>query len=158
VQLFPVLYGLQLFSLLRGEFQTGRELGEQLLRLAQSVQAPPLLVEAHLALETVLVDQGEFRLALEHYQQVQALYEPQRHGLLGFLYGHDPGVFGRCFAAWALWFLGYPDQAVATMYAAFTAIREFLHPLNLAHAHLMAAIIHQLRRESRKTQEHAGAV
>jgi predicted ATPase len=157
VQLFPVLYGLQLFSLVRAEFQTGRELAEQLLRLAQSVQAPPLLVEAHLALETVLVDQGEFLLALEHYRQLLALHDPQQHGSPRFLYGHDPGVFGRCFAAWALWFVGHPDQAVATIHEALTLIGEFTHPLNRAHAHLMAAMIHQFRREPRMVQEHAEA-
>ena len=42
-QLFPVLFGLAAFHLVRGELQTARELSEQLLRLAQSVQDPALL-------------------------------------------------------------------------------------------------------------------
>ena len=42
-QLFPVLWGLWLFYFVRGELQTARELGEQLLSLAQSVQDPALL-------------------------------------------------------------------------------------------------------------------
>ena len=37
-QLFPVLWGLWVFYLMRGELQTARELGEQLLSLAQSVK------------------------------------------------------------------------------------------------------------------------
>ena len=45
-QLFPVLRGLLVFYLLRAELQTARELGEQLLRLAQNVQDPALLLEA----------------------------------------------------------------------------------------------------------------
>src|SRR5262249_32304776 len=48
-QLFPVLRGAWLFYLNRGELQTARELGAQLLRLAQSAQDPLLLLEAHSA-------------------------------------------------------------------------------------------------------------
>ncbi len=36
-QFFPVLWGLWVFYLVRAEFQTARELAEQLMRLAQSV-------------------------------------------------------------------------------------------------------------------------
>jgi hypothetical protein len=45
-----VLFGLWLFYLGRAELQTTRELGEQLLTLAQRVQDPALLLEAHRAL------------------------------------------------------------------------------------------------------------
>ncbi len=58
-QLFPVLVGLRLFYALRGELQTARELGEQLLRLAQSVQDAALLLEAHYALGVPLYWLGE---------------------------------------------------------------------------------------------------
>jgi len=44
-----VLAGLWGFYLIRAELQTARELGEQLLRLAQSAGRPALLVEAHFA-------------------------------------------------------------------------------------------------------------
>ena len=45
-QLFPVLGGLYTFHFLRAELQTARELAEQLLRLAQSLQDPALLLWA----------------------------------------------------------------------------------------------------------------
>jgi predicted ATPase len=49
-QLFPVLRGLWSFYIARPELRTTRELGEQLLSLAQRVQDPPLFVVAHYAL------------------------------------------------------------------------------------------------------------
>src|SRR6185295_4724596 len=49
-QLFPVLWGLWLFYTARAEHKTARELGEQLLSLAQRVQDPALLLQAHHAL------------------------------------------------------------------------------------------------------------
>ena len=53
-QLFPALWGLWAFYAIRAELETAHELGEQLLRLAQSQQDPALLLEAHYALGTIL--------------------------------------------------------------------------------------------------------
>ncbi len=50
-QLFAVLRGLWNFYLVRLEFQTARELGEQLLTLARRAQDPALLQEAKALLE-----------------------------------------------------------------------------------------------------------
>ena len=49
-ELFPVLWGLWPFYLVRAEYQTARELAEQCLSLAQRVQDSALLLLAHLAL------------------------------------------------------------------------------------------------------------
>src|SRR5262249_3905526 len=58
-QLFPVLFGLRRFHHVRGEVLVARELGEQLLGLAQKEQDPALLVEAHWALGSTLFLLGE---------------------------------------------------------------------------------------------------
>ena len=64
-QLFSVLRGLWQFYNMRGEYQTARELGEQCLHLAQNVQEPALLLEAHHALGPTLLFLGELP-ALDH--------------------------------------------------------------------------------------------
>ena len=64
---------------MRAEFQTARELGEQLLSLAQRVQDPALLLEAHHALGDTLFYLGEFARARAHLEQGMALYDPQQH-------------------------------------------------------------------------------
>jgi predicted ATPase len=63
----------------------------------------------------------------------------------------------RCFAAWALWFLGKPDQALDRIQEALNLAHELSEPHGLAHTLLFAAILHQLRREERKAQQHAEA-
>jgi len=63
----------------------------------------------------------------------------------------------RCFAAWALWFLGKPDQSLQRIREALTLAREFSEPYGLAHALFFASVLHQLRREERQAQEHAEA-
>jgi predicted ATPase len=59
LQLFPVLFRLALFYINRGELQTTRDLSEQLMRLAQSVQDRYLLSVAHMALGCTLFLLGE---------------------------------------------------------------------------------------------------
>jgi predicted ATPase len=68
-QLFRVLSGLWFFYLARAELQTAHELAEQLLSLAQSVQDPAFLVEAHRALGMTLWHLGEFASAQKHCEQ-----------------------------------------------------------------------------------------
>src|SRR5262249_8896678 len=112
-QLFPILFGLCIFYFIRGELQTARELAEQLLTLAQSVDDPALLLEASLALGNTLFFLGELRLARKYEEQSIALYDPQQHHAQAFLYGGtDPGVICFSYTAWVLWHLGYPDQAI----------------------------------------------
>jgi len=84
-RLFTILRGLWSFYSIRAELQTARELGEQLLNLATSIQDTGLLVEAHRVLGITLHFQGEFVLALEHFEQSLTLYDTQRHRSHTFL-------------------------------------------------------------------------
>jgi class 3 adenylate cyclase/tetratricopeptide (TPR) repeat protein len=86
-QLFPVLFGLRTFYYNRGELQIARELGEQLLRLAQRRQDPDLLLEASRALGATLSFIGELTAARTHLEQGIALYNLQLHRSHAFLYG-----------------------------------------------------------------------
>jgi class 3 adenylate cyclase/predicted ATPase len=158
-QLFPVLWGLWVFSLVRAELQTARELGEQLLTLAQSAQDPALLLEAHHALWVTLLYRGELLPARAHMEQGIALYDPQQHRALAFLYGsHDPAMCCQSSAAVALWLLGYPEQALESMHDGLTRAQELSHPFSLAWALHLAAELHQLRREGQLSQERAEAL
>ena len=108
-------------------------------------------------MEITFMHLGEFALALEHFEKALSLYDPERHRDDAFLYAQNPGVAMRCFAAWALWFLGQPDQALERIQEALTLARELSEPHGLAHALFFAAILHQFRREERMAQEHAEA-
>ncbi len=156
-QLFPILRGLYVFYLLRGEVRTAHELGERLLSIAQSVHDPAFLLEAHFAVGQTLVFRGEFVAARAHLDHGIALYDPVRHRSHAFLYGQDPGVFCRLLAAWNLGFLGYPDQALSTGQEALAVAQEVDHPLSRAAAHVLFAVTLQFRRDGHAAQEHAGA-
>jgi len=158
-QLFHVLWGLRAFHVVRGEYQTGRELGEQMLRLAQSVQDPLLLLGAHYALGTSLLFLGEFALARIHYlEQGITLYDPQQHSSYAFIYGGQaPGIFCLANGSWVLWLLGYPDQALKRSDEALSLAQGLSHPPSLAFALIGADVLHNFRREGQAAQERAEA-
>ncbi len=156
-QLFQVLRGLWYFYLHRVELQTARELGEQLLTLAQHVGDPALRLEAHYTLGNTLNYLGEFAAAQAHFGQGIALYDPQRHRAHTVRYGQDPGVICRAYAGVTLWLLGYPDQALQRSHEALTLARELAHPFSLGFALAFAAWLHYFRREGQLTQERAEA-
>jgi predicted ATPase len=150
---FPVLWRLALFYLMRAELPTAQALGEQCLRLGQGAQDPDLCMEAHLQLGAILCYLPDNPLALEHCKRANTLYDAERHASHTYLYGHNPLVLSRCFGAWALWMLGYPDQGRDTVNAAVAVARELGHPMSLASALFFAAFLHWLRRERSRTQE-----
>jgi predicted ATPase/class 3 adenylate cyclase len=157
-QLFRVLWGLWGVYGVRGEDQTQRALGEQLLSLAQRLEDPDLLLEAHHALWATLFFGGELVAPRPHLERGMRLYDPQRHRAHAALYsGHDPGVCCRHIAAHSLWLLGYPDQAVASSQAALALAQQLTHPFSLAFSLNWAAMLRHLRREAPLTQAHAEA-
>jgi TOMM system kinase/cyclase fusion protein len=157
-QLFPVLWGLWSYSLVRAEYQTAHTLGEQLLTLARHVQDSAMLLVAHRTLGATLYFLGAAASASTHLAQGIALYDPQPHHASMFLYGEDTGVVCRSHAAHALWSLGYPDQGLARSQEAVTLAQHMVHPYTLCYVLNMAALLHQLRREMRVAQDRAEAL
>jgi predicted ATPase len=155
-QLLPALAGLFQFYFVRAELQTARDLGKQLLTLAQRQHDPVFLARAHMSLGLPLFGLGEFALAREHLEQGVALYDPQQHGSLVFRAVQDRIVI-LSYAAAALWQLGYPDQALERSHEALALARELSHPFSLAVALDLASWLHQVRREWQAVQERAEA-
>jgi TOMM system kinase/cyclase fusion protein len=152
-QLFPVLWGLWQFTVARAEHQTARELGEQLFKLVQRGQDSALLLKAHYTLGLTLFWLGEFAAAEEHLEQGIALYGLQQHHSHTFLYEQDSGVGSLVYAAWSLWMLGYPTQALKRSQEALTLAQELSHPFSLAIAQGGVALVRQLRREVQAARE-----
>jgi class 3 adenylate cyclase/dephospho-CoA kinase len=157
-QLFPVLRGLYSFHLTRGVFRTAHALGEQFLRLAQRIQDPMFLPEAHFVVGQTLFCFGELSAAREQYEQGIACYDPKQHHSQAFLYGQDSGVFCRAQVAWNLWLLGYPEQARQRSQEALTLARELVHPMSMVFALLFAAFLHMFQREGQAAHELAEAL
>src|SRR5262249_54742902 len=151
------LGGLVIFYINRGEDQTARELGEQMLSLAQRVQEPTGLANAHITLGNALYFLRELDAARPHLEQGVAFYNAPQHRSQGFLTETHQGVFGLIRLAQVLWWLGYPDQALQRSHEALTLARELAHPASVATALFFAAEVHMHRREGQSTYEQAEA-
>jgi predicted ATPase len=156
--LFPVLRGLWVFHVQQGKLQRAHELGGQLLRLAQDQQDPAPLLEAHRALGSTSYFLGDFAQGRAYQEQGIALYDLPRHRSLALLYGQDPGVVCKAFAAVTLWSLGYSDEALKRSHEALILARDLSHPFSLGYALFFAARLYQHRQEGRLAQEQADAL
>jgi predicted ATPase len=157
-QIFPALLGLCGFYLVRAELQTAQELGQQILRLARSLQDRMSLLLAHFSLGPPLFWLGEFQSARTHLEAGSALYDSLKDRFLAWQAGLDPGVVCLSYAALTLWFQGYPDQALKRSHEALTLARQLSHPHSVAEALCFIAWLHQFRREGQTAQEWAEAV
>lgn len=156
-QLFPVLRGLMMYYLVRGQLRTGQQLGKQLLDLAQSQSEPALLLLAHYQLGMVLLLRGELASAHTHHSQALTIYNPQEHRTLALRYGIDLGVGSHTYLAWELWQLGYPDQALQHSQKARTLAQDLSHSHSLAFSLVDAAFLYQFCHEAPAAYELAAA-
>ncbi len=149
-ELFSALWGLRHFYSNRSELETSRQLGEQLVDLAQRQGDRDRLLLAQQGLGHPLLMMGEFGPARQCFEHGMVLYNPVEHRALALRYGVCPGVQCITLAATALWFLGYPEQALHRMYEGVAQAHELDHPHSLAHALYWSARLHAYRLEAPK--------
>ena len=156
-EFFPALNGLWAMHAIRGELRKAYALAEQLLWRAQVTNDPALLMYAQYALGFTSFCMGEFLPAREHLEMTITLYDLERHRPLTVLYGFDVGVNCLAYAAFTLWGLGYPDQALKRVNEALVLAQGLSRPVSLTFAEGCVALVRQYRREVRAVQENAEA-
>jgi DNA-binding winged helix-turn-helix (wHTH) protein/predicted ATPase len=155
-RLLSVLGGLGVVYLMRGEYQTACEIGEQHRLLAERHQDVVRLLRAHFTQGEALFHLGQFVAARTHLEQGLALYGPQQDHAHA-LRTEDLRVGCLSYLAWTLWWLGYPAQALRKMHEALHLADELSHPQSRAWAHDCTAILHQVRREAPAAREQSEA-
>jgi DNA-binding winged helix-turn-helix (wHTH) protein/predicted ATPase len=156
-RLFPVLWGLTRFYLVRTPLQTARELAEQLQRIAERERDPYLLMQAYNPLADCLYHLGEFTQARAHQERGLAIEFAPAERQFDASYVDDPRVVCRTRLASTLWCLGYPDQGLRRCSEAIELAEELGHPFTLVVAQVFAATFHLLRRDYHSTRELAEA-
>jgi DNA-binding winged helix-turn-helix (wHTH) protein/predicted ATPase len=157
-QLFSMLHGLWQFYVSRGAFPTARELGEQLLRLVPCEGASIHRLIAHAALGNTLFFLGEYTAAWAHCEKGGFLTEPTPQRVQALRYSVAPEVVCLTLAAYTLWCLGFPVQALQRSEEALALAQALGHPQTLAFAHHRAAYLHYRRREMAAVQAQADAL
>ncbi len=133
----PSMWGLWVFYQVRAEYQNALELGEQLDQLAERSGDPELALSAHQAYGASLLLTGEYTRGRDHFERGLALYDPDKHGHMAFIYGQDPGMYCHIFMAWVLFAQGFPDKAVNSAETSIAVARKVEHPSSIAFAMCM---------------------
>ncbi len=157
-QLFPIVWGNYQYWLARAEYRTARALGERMLTLAEKAGDARCFVMAHHALANTAAFSGDFEESRAHVECEIAAYMPERDQSLAAVYGgYDPRSTAMSGNAGILWRLGYPDLAVQRGDLGIALAREIGHAGSVALALAFTAMVHQWRRDTERTREHAEA-
>jgi predicted ATPase/class 3 adenylate cyclase len=157
-QRFAAVWGLFWVSMLRAELHTCREVGEELVRLAETVGDPALLVQGHNSRGQNAYYVGDLRTARHHLERTIAICDSGPHDF-GDVRGQiQHAIASRAHLALALWCLGFPAQALERSREALALAQTEAQPLGRAYALGFAAMLHQLRREETVAQAQAEAM
>jgi class 3 adenylate cyclase/predicted ATPase len=160
-ELFPVLRGLWIYHLVRGELLRAHDLSARLVVLGEEQGAPLRRALARRALGTTLFFLGRFVDALATLDEGIAIddaveaSDDHRADLL--LHTERAGVMCRLLSGRTLWFLGFPDRALERIETGLTLGQRLAHASSLAFALGFAATLHSLRREFAAAQSRAEA-
>jgi predicted ATPase len=150
---FPVVFGLAVMLEISGQYPRAQQLMER--HLPEQERCGAFLLEARDLLACSRFHQGSFRDALEHGEKGALAYSPDHHSVISAALGEDPGIDCHTWAALSLWFLGYPDRALAEGRLAVSLAQDPSRSYSLANAQSQLAILHQLRQEELATLEWA---
>jgi DNA-binding winged helix-turn-helix (wHTH) protein/predicted ATPase len=157
-QLFNMLYLLGLFYITGGRIGSALEIAVQLLELGEELKDPILVMEAHRAMGSTLIELGRGTEAVDHFERALRLYADNQSHPYTLTIGHDCKVLTECSVARALWALGFPDKALQRMDAGLAFAREISHPQSLVAAAHLSAQLHQLRGEPMLAHQRATEV
>lgn len=144
-QLFPALWGLWSFHIVRASHLASLELGDQLKEIAG--RDPGLLLEAHRALGSTLLYMGEIRRARRHLEKGVELYDPRYHSSHAYYYGQNPLVACMSSLAFTFWALGDTEASLDAKTRAISYAEAIDHPHSLAYALVLSSVLHYSRRE-----------
>src|SRR5262249_35624557 len=146
-----VLAGLFRFFLARAKLDTARELADQVLRLAEAHDRS-LLAVAHGLVAIPILSVADLVQAREHLEHSAPLYDSEKHSSIPPEHGDDPALTSLAFLAIALWFLGYPDQALERSRQGAALAERLASPYNVAFAASFSTWIHVRRGEADRAQ------
>jgi len=155
---FPAAFGLWTWNFLRGTLGEAKALAEHLLNTADSVDDDLVCkVLAHETLGFTLFAQGNFSAAHSELERSIILCEDSKASTYLDMTAQDPRVHVRSYDAWALWFLGFPDQALRLCAEARRYADASRHPFSEAMARTIGLRVYQLRGETAKVAGQADA-
>jgi predicted ATPase len=140
--LFSALYGIWIANYVAFNGDAMRGLAAQFLARAERQRTRAPLLIAHRIMGISLSGTGDIAEGRAHFDQAIALYDPAEHRPLATRFSVDSGVSVLSYRSWALWFLGYPEAALADSDQAISDAREIGQAATLMYALLHVSFTH----------------
>jgi len=132
----------------KADYQSALGVCRLLAQMAQTSGDPIQLAQVDFALGMVKLHTGEFKPAREHFERVYATSFAQEGDLTTTPMINSLRSCSLMFDAWALWFLGKPDQALERSREGVALAESMSHPTSRAFALALGdCVMHLLRRE-----------
>jgi predicted ATPase/class 3 adenylate cyclase len=145
---FPAVFGLWSWNFLRAELHEARALAERLLNSASNINDSVYKVLAHEAVGFTLFAQGRFVTACAELENSISMCKDSKAAAYLEASAQDPRVHARLYHGLALWFLGYPDQALRVCAEAQCCADASQNSFSKAMARVIRLRVHQLRGEA----------
>jgi tetratricopeptide (TPR) repeat protein len=140
--LFSVLYRFWAPNLVAFNGDVVRQIATQFLALAEKQGTMAPLLIAHRIMGVSLLCTGDIREARAHLDQAIVLYDRAEHRPLAMRFGEDQRVATLSWRSYALWLLGYPEEALVDADYALRDAREIGHAATLMFALHFTSVIH----------------
>jgi predicted ATPase len=131
---FSVLSSIWVASFVAFNGDVMRNLATQFLALAEKQGGTVPLMVGHRLMGVSLMETGDIAQGRAHCNQAIALYDPAEHRPLATRFGQDVRVAILSYRSRALWFLGYPEAALADSDQAISDAREIGQAATLMYA------------------------
>jgi class 3 adenylate cyclase/tetratricopeptide (TPR) repeat protein len=153
----PAVFGLWTWNFLRAALGEAQTLAEHLVNTAENADDSVFKVLAHEALGFTLFARGRFAAAHAALERSLGMCEDSKAAAYLDLSAQDPRVHVRVYDGMALWFLGYPDQALRICAEARRYADTSQHPFSEAMARTISLRVHQFRGEAAVVARQANA-
>jgi predicted ATPase/tRNA A-37 threonylcarbamoyl transferase component Bud32 len=147
-ELFPALWNLTFFYMIRGELATVREQIVTLRTQAEQAGNDAYLMGVNHLDGVSLEFIGDVVESSQRLERARELHDPDRHQAYTAMFGIDPGMVARAMSSRPLFSLGYPDRALARSRETIALGRSQRQPVTMVFALIVAQGIHLYRGEA----------
>jgi tetratricopeptide (TPR) repeat protein len=152
-QLLPARSVLTQFYIVRGEHQTALEISREMLAADERAAEPSEFPVARGSMGVSCLYLGRIEEARTHLEAIIAHYDREKHISYAYVYGQDLGVLYLSYLAWALWLLGYVDQALERIRQSVELAQGLDHPFTLVSGLSIGARLYSMCLDVPKTME-----
>lgn len=147
-QLLPVLWGLATYYNVKADYGSSLKAAQQIRAIADQSQDAGLLRSAIIQETCTHFWQGNFYEGRNDFENFFLNADRTKDIIFQTPSNQDAEIVARCYHAWILWLLGYPDQSLAHMQTILDMCKALQSTHSTAYGWGFVAWLHQYRRDN----------